>query len=127
MSNAAKTSATTAAAKATAATPKVATAAGASAQAPTPTATTTATLYVVGVLPPVRQHSIRHYAQATAKALQATHPAGFTLAQFRAALVAGIAGDGYVQPRGGWAAHNMPTWCALPAQAWLVAAPTASK
>jgi hypothetical protein len=79
-----------------------------------------APLYMVGTLPPVRQGSIRAYAQAQAKALQAQHPKGFTLAAYRAALVANASAGGYVQPKGGWLAHNMPTWCALPAQAWLV-------
>jgi len=80
-----------------------------------------APLFTVGTLPPVRPGTHRAYAQAVAVALAKEHKAGFTLAQFKAALVAGAAASSVAPPRGGWAAHNMPTWMANTNQSWLVA------
>lgn len=79
-----------------------------------------APLYKVGTLPPVRPGTHRAYAQTVAKELAKAHPKGFTLAQYRAALVAQAEASTIAPPRGGWEAHNMPTWCANPRQAWLV-------
>ena len=81
-----------------------------------------AVLYKVGTQPPVRPGTHRAYAQAIATALGKKHRNGFTLAQYRAALVAGVAASTIAPPNGGWAAHNMPTWCAHPNQQWLVPA-----
>ncbi len=81
-----------------------------------------APLYVVGVQPPVRPGTHRAYAQHVARQCLAAAPKGFTLVAYRAALVASVAASSIAPPTGGWAAHNMPTWCAHPAQAWLVPA-----
>lgn len=81
-----------------------------------------APLFVAGTMPPVRPGTHRSYAQAVAVNLTKEQPKGFTLAQFKAALVAGAAASSVAPPRGGWAAHNMPTWCANPNQSWLVPA-----
>ena len=80
-----------------------------------------APLFTAGTMPPVRPGTHRAYAQAVAVALAKEHKAGFTLAQFKAALVAGAAASSVAPPRGGWAAHNMPTWMANTNQSWLVA------
>ena len=79
-------------------------------------------LYVVGTLPPVRPGTHRAYAQQVALACLKAAPKGFTLVAYRAALVASVAASSIAPPTGGWAAHNMPTWCANPKQAWLVPA-----
>lgn len=81
-----------------------------------------APLFSVGTLPPVRPGTHRHYAQGVAVALAKANPKGFTLAQFKAALVAGAAASSVAPPRGGWSAHNMPTWMANANQQWLVTA-----
>jgi len=88
----------------------------------TQAATPQAPLYTVGVQPPVRPGTHRAYAQAVTKVLAKANPKGFTLVAYRAALVAGAAASSIAPPTGGWAAHNMPTWCANPKQAWLVPA-----
>lgn len=80
-----------------------------------------APLFVAGIMPPVRPGTHRAYAQQVATALTKQHPKGFTLAQYKQALVAGAAASSVAPPRGGWAAHNMPTWASNPNQAWLVA------
>ena len=80
-----------------------------------------APLFVAGTMPPVRPGTHRSYAQAVATSLTKEHPKGFTLAQFKVALVAGAAASSVEPPRGGWAAHNMPTWMANVNQSWLVA------
>ena len=80
-----------------------------------------APVFVAGTMPPVRPGTHRAYAQAVATALTKENPKGFTLAQFKAALVAGAAASTVAPPRGGWAAHNMPTWMANANQQWLVA------
>lgn len=87
-------------------------------------------LFTLGKLPPVRGGTIRHYMQAVAQHVASANPAGFTLAQYRAALVANPLpaqhpAAGVAVPTCGWQAHNAPTWCSNPKQAWLV--PVASK
>jgi hypothetical protein len=77
-----------------------------------------AKLYKINVLWPVQQNSIRHYAQQVAVALQAANPNGFTLAAYRAALIASAAASNCKQPVKGWAPHNMPTWGAGAKVAW---------
>ncbi len=78
-----------------------------------------APLFVVGVMPPVRPGTHRAYAQAVARKLSKGGK-GFTLAAFKAALIAGEAASSIAAPRGGWKAHNMPTWMANVKQSWLV-------
>lgn len=97
------------------------------ATAPAPvTVATTAPLYTLGPWPVKAQggNTIRAYAYQVAKALAKAQPQGFTLAQYKAALVANAAGSTMQQPSGGWAGHNMPTWTAHPKQGWLVPVPT---
>ena len=84
-----------------------------------------APLFTVGQMPPVRPGTHRAYAQQVARQLAKKHPKGFTLAQYKAALVANASASNIAPPRGGWQAHNMPTWAANPKQAWLV--PVGSK
>lgn len=72
-------------------------------------------------------NTIRAYAYKVAMQLTAAHRKGFTLVQYRKALVAGqVASNkaitGFKLPSGGWLAHNMPTWASNPKQAWLVTA-----
>lgn len=81
-----------------------------------------APLFTVGTMPPVRPGTHRAYAQEVARSLSKDKPKGFTLAEFKAALVAGEAASSVAPPRGGWKAHNMPTWMANPKQEWLVPA-----
>lgn len=81
-----------------------------------------APLYVPGSPPAVRPGTHRAYAQAIAVQCLKAAPKGFTLVAFRAALVASTAASSISPPAGGWQAHNMPTWCANPKQAWLVPA-----
>ena len=79
-----------------------------------------APLFTAGTMPPVRPGTHRAYAQQVARALAKANPKGFTLAQYKAALVDGAAASTIAPPRGGWQAHNMPTWASNPKQAWLV-------
>jgi hypothetical protein len=81
-----------------------------------------APLFKVGKLQPVRPGTHRAYAQAVAQKLAKEKPKGFTLAEFKAALVAGAEASTIAPPRGGWQGHNMPTWMANPAQQWLIPA-----
>ena len=68
---------------------------------------------------PVGQRGHRAFACQVAQACAKAHPGGFTLAQYRAALVASAAASPALPvPNGGWARHNMPQWAA--AQKWLV-------
>ena len=67
---------------------------------------------------PVGQRGHRAFACQVAQACAKAHPGGFTLAQYRAALVASAAASTLPLPKGGWQRHNMPQWCA--AQKWLV-------
>jgi len=81
-----------------------------------------AALFMLGHWPNVQQGSIRHYAQQVAATLAQANPKGFTLAAYKAALIASAAASTMRQPGGGWQGHNMPTWAANPRQAWLVPA-----
>lgn len=77
-----------------------------------------APLYTIGAPYQVRGTSSRGYAQAQLAACAKAHPNGFTLAQYRAALVNNLAQvQGTHAPKGGWAKHNMPTWAL--GQGWL--------
>lgn len=81
-----------------------------------------APLFIIGTLPPVLAGTRRAYAQATMRTLAAAHPAGFTLAMLRAALVANANASSIAPPTHGWLGHNMPTWASHANQAWLVRA-----
>lgn len=81
-----------------------------------------APLFTAGAMPPVRPGTHRAYAQDVARKLSKANAKGFTLAQYKAALVAGAEASSIAPPRGGWNAHNMPTWASNPKQAWLVPA-----
>ena len=84
-----------------------------------------AVLYEVSAPFQVRVSSSRGYAQAQLQALAQAHPKGFTLAQYRAALVANLAkAEGHL-PKGGWAKHNMPTWSL--GQGWIAPVGAAKK
>lgn len=83
-------------------------------------ATPQAPLFTVGTMPPVRPGTHRAYAQTVARTMAAANKGGFTLAAYKAALVAGAAASSIAPPTQGWAAHNMPTWCANTKQGWLV-------
>lgn len=74
---------------------------------------------------PAGQRGYRQFACQVAQALAKAQPKGFTLPQYRAALVASAAASTLPLPKGGWQRHNMPQWAA--AQKWLVpaAAPVA--
>lgn len=67
---------------------------------------------------PVGQRGHRAFACQVAQACAKAHPTGFTLAQYRAALVASAGASSLPLPKGGWQRHNMPQWAA--AQKWLV-------
>lgn len=67
---------------------------------------------------PTGQRGHRAFACQVAQACAKAHPAGFTLAQYRAALVASAGASSLPLPKGGWQRHNMPQWAA--AQKWLV-------
>lgn len=67
---------------------------------------------------PVGQRGHRAFACQVAQACAKAHPGGFTLAQYRAALVASASASTLPLPKGGWQRHNMPQWAA--AQKWLV-------
>ena len=67
---------------------------------------------------PVGQRGHRAFACQVAQACAKAHPGGFTLAQYRAALVASADASTLPLPKGGWQRHNMPQWAA--AQKWLV-------
>lgn len=84
-------------------------------------------LYVVGLWPGCNPTpgSHRHYAMQVACHVQAMLPKGFTLPQFKAALVGAQHATSVPAPKCGWAGHNMPTWAANPKQGWLV--PVGSK
>jgi hypothetical protein len=67
---------------------------------------------------PVGQRGHRAFACQVAQACAKAHPGGFTLAQYRAALVASAGASTLPLPKGGWQRHNMPQWAV--AQKWLV-------
>lgn len=94
------------------------------ATAPAPAAPA-APLYVLGPWPVRSQggNTIRAYAYNVAKDLTKAQPQGFTLAQYKAALVANAEGSTYTQPSAGWSGHNMPTWAAHEKQGWLSPVP----
>lgn len=78
-------------------------------------------LFTVGQLPPVRDGTFRKLAQEVAQKLANEYPQGFSLHQYREALVRAGRETG-IEPTGGWEKHNMPTWASHPDQAWLVPA-----
>ena len=82
-------------------------------------------LYEVSAPFQVRGSSSRGYAQAQLKALALAHPKGFTLAQYRAALVSNLANAEGHLPKGGWTKHNMPTWSL--GQGWIAPVGAAKK
>lgn len=82
-------------------------------------------LFTVGQLPPVRDGTFRKLAQDVAQELAQAHPKGFSLQQYREALVRSGRETG-IEPTGGWEKHNMPTWASHPDQAWLVPADAAA-
>ena len=72
-------------------------------------------------------NTMRAYAFKVAVQLTKAHPKGFTLVQYKAALVSAKVGNnktitGFATPSSGWQGHNMPTWASNPKQAWLVPA-----
>ena len=79
-----------------------------------------APLFTAGNMPPVRPGTHRAYAQTVARMLTKSNPKGFTLAAYKAELIKGAEASTIAPPRGGWQAHNMPTWAANVKQAWLV-------
>lgn len=80
---------------------------------------TTTPLFTVGTMPPVREGTFRHIAQDVASRLADEKPDGFSLEQYREALVQEGRKTG-VEPTGGWEDHNMPSWASHPDQSWLV-------
>jgi hypothetical protein len=82
-------------------------------------------LFSLGNLPTVRDGTIRKLAQDVAQQLAESHPHGFSLNQYREALVRAGRETG-IEPTGGWEKHNMPTWASHPDQAWLVPASATS-
>ncbi|GHC36332.1 hypothetical protein GCM10007291_42180 [Gemmobacter nanjingensis] len=82
-------------------------------------------LFTLGQLPPVRDGTFRKLAQDVAQELAQAHPQGFSLQQYREALVRSGRETG-IEPTGGWEKHNMPTWASHPDQAWLVPADAAA-
>lgn len=84
-------------------------------------ANTSSGLLTVGAMPPVRDGTFRQVAQDIATRLAEANPAGFSLQQYREALVQAGQETG-VEPTGGWENHNMPNWASHPDQSWLVPA-----
>lgn len=84
-------------------------------------ANTSSGLFTVGAMPPVRDGTFRQVAQDIATRLAEANPAGFSLQQYREALVQAGQETG-VEPTGGWENHNMPNWASHPDQSWLVPA-----
>ena len=89
-------------------------------------ANTSSGLFTVGAMPPVRDGTFRQVAQDIATRLAEANPAGFSLQQYREALVQAGQETG-VEPTGGWENHNMPNWASHPDQSWLVPADQKSK
>ena len=87
-------------------------------------ATPMAPMFKMGHWPVKSQagNTIRAYAYKVATKLAKANPKGFTLAQFKVALVAGANNTNCTQPSGGWAGHNMPTWASHAKQQWLLPA-----
>jgi hypothetical protein len=68
---------------------------------------------------PLGQRGHRAFACQVAQALAKAQPQGFTLTQFKAALVASAAASPSLPvPNGGWLRHNMPQWAQ--SQKWVV-------
>lgn len=70
-------------------------------------------------------NTIRAYAYQIALQLSGLQKTGFTVQQFKQALAAGVVGknkpvQGYAQPCGGWAAHNMHTYSTNTARSWCL-------
>lgn len=86
----------------------------------------TVPLYTVGTMPPVREGTYRYIAQEVASRLAKEKAEGFTLEQYREALVREGQNTGIV-PTGGWENHNMPSWASHPDQSWLVPVEQKSK
>lgn len=84
-------------------------------------ANTSSGLLTVGVMPPVRDGTFRQVVQDIATRLAEANTAGFSLQQYREALVQAGQETG-VEPTGGWENHNMPNWTSHPDQSWLVPA-----
>lgn len=93
-----------------------------------------APLYVMGPWPVKAQggNSIRAYCYSVAKALAKDKgAAGFTAAEYAAALAKAQDGSTYKQPSAGWGtaakpngnAHSHANWFAHPKQGWLSPAP----
>jgi len=78
-------------------------------------------LFTLGDLPTVGDGTFRKFAQDVARQLAEYHPLGFSLTQYREALVRAGRETG-IEPMGGWEKHNMPNWASHPDQAWLVPA-----
>lgn len=77
--------------------------------------------YKMGEFPSNTQKDThRSFAQDTIRALDKSHKDGFTLLEFRTALVARAKTSKVTPPLHGWETHNMPTWCADDAQKWIV-------
>ncbi|WP_245848542.1 AAA family ATPase [Actibacterium ureilyticum] len=87
---------------------------------------TSTPLFTVGTMPPVREGTFRHIAQHVATRLADEKPDGFSLEQYREALVQEGMKTG-VEPTGGWEDHNMPSWASHPDQSWLVPVDQKSK
>ena len=78
----------------------------------------TVALYKLGPWP-AGQRGLRAYARAVAEQLTKDKPKGFTLAEYRQALIDTAATSDVAEPAGGWKGHNMPTWAAHDKQGWL--------
>lgn len=83
-------------------------------------------LFTVGTMPSVRNGTFRHIAQDVASRLAEEKPDGFSLEQYREALVQEGMKTG-IEPTGGWEDHNMPSWASHPDQSWLVPVDRTSK
>lgn len=86
----------------------------------------TTPLFTVGTMPSVRDGTFRQIAQDVASRLAERNPDGFSLEQYREALVQEGMKTG-VEPTGGWEAHNMPSWASHSDQSWLVPVDRKSK
>lgn len=73
----------------------------------------------MGKWPEVSDGSYRQMAKDVAIALTQQHPEGFSLQQYRTALIKAGDETGKV-PTGGWETHNMPTWVSHPERGWIV-------
>ena len=76
-----------------------------------------AELFTVGTMPTVRDRSFRHIAKYVAMRLDIENPYGFSLNQYRDALIQEGQKVG-VRPTNGWS--DFPKWASHPKQSWLV-------